>query len=247
LDVEFVLDELEKLNNTDSPFKKRLDLQQVGVFGQSLGGYTALALAGAKINLEKIEKDCNPLLLKQTWNMSLLLQCRVSELQIKQSVKGYNLYDSRVKAAIAVNPITSSIFGKAGLGEIKTPVMMVTSSEDTIAPALYEQILPFSWITNSQKYLVQMEGATHFSTIGDGKDSSSQVGLPSKLIGDNPKLAQSYIKVLSLPFFQSYVSRKSQYKPLLSAAYAKSISTDAMNLSLIENLTTTEIEKAVNN
>ncbi|MEA5594639.1 alpha/beta hydrolase [Rivularia sp. UHCC 0363] len=246
MDVKFILDELEKLNKTDSRFQKRLDLQQVGVFGQSFGGYTALALAGAKISLETIDKDCNQETLKQTWNISLLLQCRVRELQVKQPVTQYNLYDSRIKAVIAVNPITSSIFGKAGLSEIKTPVMMVTSSEDTIAPALYEQILPFSWMANPQKYLVQMESATHFSAIGDGQSSSEVVGLPSKLIGDNPKQAQSYIKLLSLPFFQSYVSGNSQYKPYLTAAYAKTISTNSMHLSLIENLTTTEVARAIN-
>ncbi|WP_410174637.1 hypothetical protein [Nostoc commune] len=37
-----------------------------------------------------------------------------------------------MKAAIAVNPITSSIFGKAGLSQIKTPVMIVSSSDDTL-------------------------------------------------------------------------------------------------------------------
>ncbi len=246
LDVKFVLDELEKLNNTDSRFKKRLDLQQVGVFGQSFGGYTALALAGAKINLEKIEKDCKQKALKQTWNMSLLLQCRIQELQANKPVKQYNLHDKRVKAVIAVNPITSSIFGKTGLSQIKTPVMMVASSEDTVAPALYEQILPFAWIANPHKYLVQLEGATHFSTIGDGKDSSEQVGLPSKLIGDNPKQAQSYMRYVSLPFFQSYVSGNLQYRPYLTSTYIESISKKSMDLSLIQNLTTTEIAKAVN-
>ncbi len=245
LDIKFVLNELEKLNNTDDSFNKRLNLQQVGVFGQSLGGYTALALAGAKINLEKIAKDCNQEALKQTWNMSLLLQCQIKELQANKPVKQYQLYDQRVKAVIAVNPITSSIFGETGLSEVKTPVMMVSSSEDTVAPALYEQILPFSWIQNSQKYLVQLEGATHFSTIGDGKGSSEQIGLPSALVGDNPKQAQHYMKLLSVPFFQAHISEKFQYSPYLTAAYAESISTKSMNLSLIRNLTTTEVAQAV--
>ena len=245
LDVKFVLDELEKLNKTDSRLNNVLDLQRIGVFGQSFGGYTALALAGAKINLEKIQQNCNQKALKQTWNMSLLLQCRMQELQPNKPVKQYNLYDERIKAVIAVNPITSIIFGETGLSEIKTPVMMVASSEDTVAPALYEQILPFSWINNPQKYLVQMEGATHFSAIGDGKDSSEQIGVSTKLIGDNPKQAQSYINKLSLPFFQSHVSEKSQYRPYLTAAYAETISTKSMNLSLIQDLTTTEIAKAM--
>ena len=242
LDIKFVLDELEKLNKADSRFQKRLDLQQVGVFGQSFGAYTALALAGAKINLEQIDKDCNQKTLKETWNMSLLLQCLLGDLQLQKSVKQYNLYDERVKAVIAVNPITSSIFGKTGLGQLRTPVMMVASSDDTIAPALYEQILPFSWITQAQKYLVQIENATHFSTIGDGKGSSEQIELPSKLVGDNPKQAQTYMKVLSLPFFQTHIYGNSRYSSYLTAAYAKSISTKSMSLSLIQNLSTTEIQ-----
>ena len=53
------------------------------------------------------------------------------------------------------------------------------------------------------------------------------------------------MKVVSLPFFQSYVSRNSEYRAYLTAAYAESISTKSMNLSLIKNLTTTEIAKAV--
>ncbi|MEL6462127.1 MAG: alpha/beta hydrolase [Cyanobacteria bacterium J06621_15] len=245
LDIKFVLDELEKLNNSDSRFQNVFDLEKIGVFGQSFGGYTALALAGAEINLDKIQQNCKQKALKQTWNMSLLLQCRMQELQQNKPVKQYSLYDKRVKAVIAVNPITSSIFGETGLNQIKTPVMMVASSEDTVAPALYEQILPFSWINNPDKYLVQMEGATHFSTIGDGKDSSEKAGEAAKLIGDNPKQAQSYMKTLSLPFFKSYVSDKSKYRPYLTATYAEIISTESMNLSLIHDLTTTEIAKAV--
>ncbi|MHC5731485.1 MAG: alpha/beta hydrolase family protein, partial [Nostoc sp.] len=98
LDITYILDQLQKANQSDSRFKKRLNLQQVGVFGQSLGGYTALALAGAKINFEQLKQDCQPAALQNTWNMSLLLQCRALELSISKSEKDYNLRDERVKA-----------------------------------------------------------------------------------------------------------------------------------------------------
>jgi len=38
-DLVFVLDELERLNRTDPDFRTRLDLQHVGVFGHSRGGF----------------------------------------------------------------------------------------------------------------------------------------------------------------------------------------------------------------
>ncbi|MEH2336896.1 alpha/beta hydrolase [Nostoc sp.] len=240
LDVTYILNQLEKGNQSDSRFKGRLNLQQVGVFGQSLGGYTALALAGAKINFEQLKQDCQPAALQNTWNMSLLLQCRALELNISKSAKDYNLRDQRVKAAIAVNPITSSIFGKAGLSQIRTPVMIVSSSDDTVAPALSEQILPFSWFTNSQKYLVMLVGGTHFSTIGNGNPANQQVALPADMIGDASQ-ARRYMNVLSLPFFQTYVSGRSQYTPYLNAAYTQSISSQSLGLNLVKSLNTTEL------
>ncbi|MEH2242746.1 alpha/beta hydrolase [Nostoc sp.] len=240
LDVTYILNQLEKGNQSDSRFKGRLNLQQVGVFGQSLGGYTALALAGAKINFGQLKQDCQPAALQNTWNMSLLLQCRALELRISKSGKDYNLRDERVKAAIAVNPITSSIFGKAGLSQIKTPVMIVSSSDDTVAPALSEQILPFSWLANSQKYLVMLVGGTHFSTIGNGNPANQQVALPADMIGDASQ-ARRYMNVLSLPFFQTYVVGRSQYTPYLNAAYTQSISSKSLGLSLVKSLNTTEL------
>lgn len=243
LDIKYILDTLTERNKSDSQFRDRLNLQQVGVFGQSFGGYTALALAGAKINAEQLKKDCQPKTLQQTWNVSLLLQCRA--LELLSDNKEYNLKDARVKAVIAVNPLTSSIFGKSGLSQIQTPVMIVASSDDTIAPALYEQILPFSWITNSQKYLAVLSGGTHFSIIGSAKDTSAQLALPSEVVGNDPSQARRYMNSLSLPFFETYVARKVQYASYLNAAYAQAISSKTFELSLIQSLNKSELAQAV--
>ena len=230
LDIKYILDQLE----SDSQFQHRFNLQQVGIFGQSLGGYTALALAGAKINFQQLQADCDHDKLRNTWNMSLLLQCQALELP-NQSGQEYNLQDTRIKAAIAVNPITSSIFGQAGLSQIHTPIMIIGSSEDTVAPALYEQIVPFSWITHPQKYLVMLLGGTHFSTIGNSNPDSTQIALPTDMIGDASQ-AHDYINALSLPFFQTYIAEKLEYLPYLNAAYAESISSQSLGLNLVQSL-----------
>lgn len=243
LDIKHILDELEMRNKSNSLLKGRLNLQQVGVIGQSFGGYTALALAGAKINFQQLGKDCTQQALKDTWNLSLLLQCRALELP---NNKEYNLRDERVKAAIAINPITSSVFGETGLKEINIPVMIVGSSDDTIAPALYEQILPFSWINTTQKYLVMLTGGTHFSVIGESKNSTDQISLPSQVVGDNPAQARRYMSSLSLPFFETYVAGTSKYIPYLNAAYVKTISREPVGLSLVQSLTSTELAQALN-
>ncbi|MEA5575193.1 alpha/beta hydrolase [Anabaena sp. UHCC 0451] len=241
VDITYILDQLETANQSDPEFRNKLNLQQVGVFGQSFGGYTALALTGAKINFQQLQKDCQSDALQETWNMSLLLQCRALELPIKSQKPDYmNLRDERVKAAIAVNPITSSIFGESGLNQIQTPVMFIGSSEDTVAPALYEQILPFSWLNNPHKYLAMLIGGTHFSSIGNSYPGSQQIALPADMIGDASQ-ARAYINALSLPFFQTYVSQKPQYIPYLNAGYAQTISSQSLGLSLVKSLNSPQL------
>lgn len=247
LDIKYILDQLEKTNQSDGEFKGKLNLQQVGIFGQSFGGYTALALAGAKINFQQLQKDCQPDALQDTWNMSLLLQCRALELQNKSTQQeNINLRDQRIKAAIAVNPITSSIFGESGLNQMQTPVMFIGSSEDTVAPALYEQILPFSWLTNPHKYLVMLVGATHFSSIGNSNPGSQQIALPPDMVG-NASQARAYINALSLPFFQTYVYQKPQYLPYLNAGYAQTISSQSLGLNLVKSLKSPQLAPILDN
>jgi predicted dienelactone hydrolase len=242
-DIKFVLNDIEQRNKKE--FGGKLNLQQVGVIGQSFGGYTALALAGAQIDFKGLSNACKPKALKDTWNVSLLLQCRALEMRVKNPGKNYNLRDERVKAVIAINPITSSIFGEVGLNEVKIPVMFIASSDDTVAPALYEQIVPFSWIANPNKYLAILQGGTHFSAIGVGKNSVEQAGLPSDIAGDDPTLARRYINSLSLPFVQAYVAGVSRYSPYLNAAYAKAISNQPLGINMIQSLSATELAQAV--
>ncbi len=228
LDVKYLLDQLERLDQSDPTIQ--LNLQQVGVIGQSFGGYTALALAGASLNFEQLQKDCENL--NDTWNVSLLLQCRALELPATQ----YNLRDERVKAAIAINPITSSVFGKAGLSQIQIPVMIVSSSADRAAPTLPEQILPFTWLTNPEKYLVLLEGGTHFSTIGESDPKTDPLTIPEQVIGPDPAIARRYMNALSVAFFETYVAGAPQYRPYLSADYAQAISQAPLSLSLVQSL-----------
>jgi len=233
LDVKFLLDQLQLLDSSNPTFK--LNLQQVGVIGQSFGGYTALALAGAELNFDQLEKDC--VTLNDSWNVSLLLQCRALQLPPNQ----YDLRDERIKAAIAINPITSSLFGKAGISEIQIPVMIVGSSADTFAPILSEQLLPFSWLFTPEKYLALIRGGTHFSTIGQSDPAKEPVAIPAQVIGPNPAIARRYMDALSVAFFQTYLAKAPQYRPYLSSSYAQAISQDPLNLSLLQSLPLTQL------
>ncbi len=228
LDIKFLLDELKR------SFGRRLNLQQVGVIGQSFGGYTALALAGAAINFEQLQKDCDPS--NDSLNLSLLLQCRALALPPSQ----YQLQDERIKAAIAINPVGSTIFGESQISKIQVPLMLVAGSDDTVAPALPEQIQPFTWLTTPNKYLVLLKGGTHFSTLDE---STGAIPVPPQAIGPNPAVAQDYMKALSLAFFQTYIAGQSDYQVYLSASYAQFINQYPLPLSLVQSLTENQLKR----
>lgn len=235
LDVKYLLDQLQILQQQDSDYN--LNLQQVGVIGQSFGGYTALALAGANLNFQELRTQCQQL--NESWNASLLLQCRALELPDVQ----YNLRDRRIKAVIAINPFMSSVFGESSIKQIQTPVMIVSSSTDTIAPALPEQIQPFTWLNTQQKYLVILNGATHFSTIGEVDPATEPFTLPAQAIGVNPEIARQYMQMLSVAFFETYLANAPQYRLYLNENYAQVISQSALSLSLVKSLPANEFTK----
>jgi predicted dienelactone hydrolase len=237
-DISFVIDELERRNQSE--FEGRLDLQQVGVAGHSFGGYTALAVAGARIDFENLQTACN----SGDWdpNLSLLLQCRALVLPRKN----YNFRDERVKAVLAINPVNSSVFGSQGLSQIKIPVFIVAGSYDPATPAVYEQLRSFPWLTTPNKYLVLSEGQAHvdFSALDAG---ASQLlnSLPNLTLPD-PVLLNSYANAMTLAFFETYIANNSRFRPYLQASYANYLSRqEPFRIYLIDASSASQLAQAL--
>ena len=237
LDVKFLLDRLEELSRQNPQFANRLNLQNVGVIGQSFGGYTALVLAGAKINFTNLQTDCP----NESLNLSLLLQCRALALSNSPS----DLRDDRVKAVIAINPIGSSLLGEEGFSDIQIPVMLITGDADTVAPSLLEQIYPFTWLHASHKYLLLLRGATHFSTIGESDSGNGGVQLPPEIVGPDPSIARNYLNAMSVSFLKTFVSNQSSYLIYLGSGYARFISQNPMQLRLVSSLSPAQLSDSL--
>jgi predicted dienelactone hydrolase len=225
-DVSYILDELQRRLQTDPSLKGHLNLAQVGIIGHSLGGYTALALAGATLNFKQVQQDCHP---NRSLDLSIMLQCRASELR----PGAYTLQDPRIKAVFAINPLSSTIFSQQGMSQIQVPVALVGGSDDIFTPAVPEQIRPFTWLQTPAKYLVLIEKGTHFSAQ---RQSSGEpvFPLPASLLGSRSDLAQAYIKALSLAFFQTHLAKRGEFQPYMSAAYAQFLSQAPLNLSVLD-------------
>ena len=234
LDVSYLLDELTKLEQTDSSQLGSLNLKQVGIIGHSFGAYTALALAGVELNPKRLQQDCQSDRINLNgFNPSLLFQCLVLDLP---PISDYRLFDKRIAAIFAMNPIASSIFGQQNLSQLDLPVAFVAGSNDPITPALPEQITPFTWLSVPNKYLLLIEKGTHiykrdeaFSMLTASTDFS---------------LARQYIQAMSLAFMKTYVAKESSYRLFLNSNYAKYIGKNYLKLNLVNSLSKTDLNSS---
>lgn len=236
LDVRFVLDELERRSTSDPILQGQLDLEQVGIIGQSFGGYTALVLAGATLNFAQLQQDCGSRL-KDTINISLVLQCQALKLPQQR----YELSEARVKGVIAINPVNSSVLGET-LSQIQTAVMYVSGSADKVSPALLEQATPFTWLSTASKYFVLMQGGTHFSTIAVEQPNDSEAFSESQgLSGPSPTAAKSYLSALSLAFMKRHIAEEMEYQVYLAPEFVATLRQGQLQLNLSQTLSTNEI------
>jgi predicted dienelactone hydrolase len=232
-DVSFVLDRLSTLDRLSINLSSKLNTQEVTIIGHSLGGYTALALAGAKPNLKRLRKFCddpNPVV----FSPADLLQCNAADLPDKS----YDLQDPRIKQAIILNPMMGRLFDGAGLAQVQIPTLMVASTDDAITPAVSQQFLPYTQLTTAHKYLLTAIGGTHLS-VGDPTNlnrSLTQSIFVRERSEEETEPLRNLLKGVSLAFIQQITPEAKQYAPFLNPAYAQSFSTASLKLRLNTDL-----------
>ena len=212
-DIRYSIDELERRNQKE--FAGQLDLNNVAVIGHSFGGYTALALAGASIEFDHLEPEC-----QRRLNISLLLQCRALSLEPQSE----RLKDERVKAIAITNPFQSAIFGPQGLARISLPVFVQAGKYDPATPFVLEQVRPFPWLNTPDKYLSLQEGDTHVDIRELDAGISELIYAFSYLSLPEPGLLTSYNHALMLAFLEVHLLGNEDYRPYLQSAYAAYLS-----------------------
>ncbi len=175
----------------------RLDAHRVGALGQSLGGYTVTALAGARLDWPHLREGCrrydDPNQVEI--NLAKLWQCQ----DPSKPIKSLDQADARIKAVIAVNPVINPIFSPHSLGAMATPYLMVAGTDDFFAPPLSEQLQPYVSLKQTETYLALVNKGTHLSFLqGTSK-------LPSFLVGPEQREAFGELKALALLFFDRYL------------------------------------------
>ncbi len=234
-DISFVLDELEKLNQTaNNSLQGKLATNKAMVVGYSFGGGTALALAGAELQLERLKQRCKKNL--AALSLGEGMQCIAQELP----ENSYQLRDTRIKQAIALNPTTSLIFGETGLTKVQIPTLVLAGSADKTTPALTEQIVGFDKIP-SPKWLVGIVGGTHLS-VKDPSTTLDQIGKPNtpisggEVVGEKAADVRKFVKAITLAFAAQMTPEAKNYAIFLTSDYAQFASTAAFPFRLITQI-----------
>ena len=139
-DVSVLIDNLL----SDPRFGPRIDSSRIGLGGHSLGGYTALAIAGARLDREQWQRFCaanshNPACelppeapVSMAEVRRLLEQDEVIKASVKRASESYR--DKRVRAVYAIAPALGPAMTRSSLNRITIPVRITVGTMDVNAP-----------------------------------------------------------------------------------------------------------------
>lgn len=135
-DLSVLLDKLL----ADRRFGPHIDINRIGVAGFSIGGYTALAVVGARLSYDQwidfcathaFDSNCK-LPPEAKFTQADLRHMLASNQRVKDAIasSGESFLDSRIKAAFVISPALGPVLTKASLSAIQVPVRIVVGSQD---------------------------------------------------------------------------------------------------------------------
>ncbi len=167
LDLLRLIDYADRLNSDGGAFDGVIDMDHIGVTGHSFGGYTALALGGARLDLSDPGAPCT------TADTSILCAMRPYAATIAR-LRGLSATpdgllpattDARIRAVVAMAP-ASSLFTDAGIADISVPTMLIAGSADTVLPVDANADAAYAAITTPKARVVLENGEHYLFVVG---------------------------------------------------------------------------------
>ena len=173
-DVRRTLDFAEALNAPGGAFEGSLDLGRIALVGHSFGGYTALAMAGARLDLDPLEAKCASI--AEDDPKAFLCAAFVGHQEDMATRAGLSsvpdglwpsLGDARIRAIV---PIAGDAYPfDAGLANIEVPMMAIGGTADWGTPWDWGASLAYERVSSPFRALVGLEGGGHMLAV-DGCD-----------------------------------------------------------------------------
>ncbi|MEM8978274.1 MAG: alpha/beta fold hydrolase [Pseudomonadota bacterium] len=167
-DVSAVLDEI--MENPESyPY---IDTDRISVLGFSAGGYTAMAVAGARVDPERLQQFCD----HTDHGMSdcaFLAHFGIDLHEFDLSPAAQDLRDPRIQTAVIIDPGIVSTLTSESLADIDIPMLIVNlGDEETVPAGVYAR--PAAEQIQAASYEV-VRDATHFSFLAQCKPNGPRI------------------------------------------------------------------------
>lgn len=163
LDILRVIDFMDALND-DGDFAGQLDMEKLAVAGHSLGGYTAMSLGGANLNLAGLREDCEA-------DDSERFCAIVDDNSDFAALRGLSelpdgafppTTDDRIDAVIALAPALGEWFAPQSIAAIDIPTLNIVGSLDAVTPPEPNAYFIHEEIENAPRALLTLENAGHY-------------------------------------------------------------------------------------
>ena len=169
-DLSDTLDAIE----ASAAFQPHLAPGEVGVLGLSMGGNTALAIAGARIDPVLLTSYCDT----DALNPSLcnwVKQSGVDLHEMDMEPAGRDNKDARIRFAFAIDPAPADIFKTEPFRDISIPVTLVNLGKETEIPATVQASKIAKLIPKAEYEL--LEGASHYSMFAECKLGAPEIAV----------------------------------------------------------------------
>ncbi|CAN7739499.1 alpha/beta hydrolase family protein [Rhizobium sp. LjRoot258] len=175
-DISETLNAMEK----DTFFKEQLEYDEVGTLGLSMGGSTALAIAGARIDPKRLAGYCDT----DALNPSLCEWVRQSGVDLHamdlRSASRDN-EDRRIRFVMAIDPSPVDVFDFKPFSQISVPVELVNLGQPGKIPLTAEASKIEKAIPNATYSTIV--DASHYSMFAECKPGASEIA-ESENVGD---------------------------------------------------------------
>lgn len=180
-DITAVIDEIIA-SPEKYPF---INIDQIAVLGFSAGGYTALAVSGARVDADALQEFCD----HSDHGMSdcaFLARAGIDLHQIDMSPSAQDHRDHRIRAAVIIDPGIVETLTDESLREIAIPMLIVNLGDESLVPIGVHARKAAELIPTAKYQIVP--DATHFSFLPECKANGAAIlareGEPDPLCQD---------------------------------------------------------------
>ncbi|MCF2905619.1 dienelactone hydrolase family protein [Octadecabacter sp. CECT 8868] len=149
-----------------------VDFDNIGVVGFSAGGYTALALSGARVDPDRLQRFCD----ESDHGMSdcaFLSHFGVDLHQLDLSPAAQELRDERVTTGVVVDPGIISTITDESLSTIDIPLFVINLGTNESVPEGVHALDAADRMPSAEHLFIP--DATHFSFLAECKERGAEI------------------------------------------------------------------------